>query len=197
MRGRARVIGIEGASIFAFLVACSSPEMRQSDQGPTKDDGSYSAPQDADVAQLHSADHAEAIDSTSGSYERILTIRLSEVILDAGLTRLLDSLIAFEKDCLGDDHPDFWLLGQWKTGVFQFTGTSGFTANALGFTMVDGNVVFLYDALPEAADQSDKRRSFSRSVSEASSGPEDYSAWYIQQANGYNRVVQAYTLPCN
>jgi hypothetical protein len=180
-----------------LMVACSSPVLERSDELATRPDSTLVAAQEPPASKPQGSGHASPVDSLSGADQRTTIVRLPEVILERGLNLVLDSLIAFEKGCLGEDSPDYWQLGQLEAQLFMFTGTSGVGESAIGFTKVNDDVVFIYKALPHAADQSDKIRSFSRTTFAGAPAPEDYSTWLIHDEYGREKIVKSFTVPCN
>ena len=135
------------------------------------------------------------MDSSVHGHGQVTTVRLCEVNLYGALTLMLDSLIAFEKACIPDEQPKFWLLGRWNYNVYEFTGSSTFSESALGFTEVMDEIIFIYKDLPDGASKSDMCRNFSQV--ERPPHVEDYSTWFIRCENGHPQIEKSYTFRCD
>lgn len=147
---------------------------------------------DSSITPAQANDNPSALPSKKTS-----AIVLNEAALDTGLTHFLDSLSNHEIACLAEQRPHYWLLGQWKDDLFEFTGTGSFSENALGFVEVKGEIVFLYKKLPEATTPTGKQRTFHRVVYDAPPPTEDYSVWYLRLKGDEAQIVESYTLPCD
>lgn len=109
----------------------------------------------------------------------------------------LDSLIKFEKRCLGSSLKGLhWTFFKIAENSYELTASSDFGGTYIGYATIDNSVVFLSHEEPELYRRTARQKEF-RFNNKKFSYTEDYSVWQFKREGNEMKITKSYTLPCD
>jgi len=127
----------------------------------------------------------------------VKTTQYEVELLDTLFRNQIDSLIRFEKKCLGSSGIGLhWTFIKMAENKYELTAHTDFGGTYQGYTIIDNSLVFLMPDEPLLYYKTNRKKDF---VFENKKFPyaEDYSVWIFEFEDRVLTILKSYTLPCD
>lgn len=117
--------------------------------------------------------------------------------IDLRFYNQLDSLIKYEKMCLGSTLKGLhWTFFKIAENKYELTASSDFGGTYLGYAIIDNSLVFFSPDEPRLYRKAERKKEF-KFENKKFPYPEDYSVWIFMNDRNEMKITESYTLPCD